>query len=438
MSFIQKLLRHGKSSWVYSMVSIFNVSIGLLVTALIWSRYSASRESDILLLAISLMGILSQLSSMAVEQVLYFYADERAKNAEEGSQFFKLTFTWALISGLGFVVLFLVISRFFVGWVATGFSQESQNLVHQLMLCFTPQLILSPCLHVIRAKWSVEERFGRAYLLSSLNSCILLACLIVMLVLGISDLVNFGKMVLGGYSLFLILFVYLSRFAIVRPTLSSWHRIKFLFRQSMAIKWAHAVHSFLVQALINSLLSQLPTGSISVFQYAKKLADGVFAITAGPQVMIYHSRCAQIMSQKTFSKLRHSAAHFLKTFLSLFIFMALLVFILTPPVLSFIAQQFTPEVIGSIRGAYTFIVLWYFLIGIETLAVGIVLSVGHSLALLSINLFFITLLYTWSRLHSIGTVNELILTVVVLQLLSFALFSGTAARIIKRRSEGAR
>lgn len=437
MSMLKRSFLYGRHSMAYSLIAMCNVSVGLGVTALVWSQYSTSQNSDVLLLAISLMGILTQLSLLGVEQILYFYSDESSKNPAQGYQFFRIAFTWALISGLGFTVLFFLLSKNFVDWVATGFSKKNQSMVHHLMLCFSPQLIVSPCLHVIRAKWAIEERFGYAYVLSSVNAIILLACLIVVSTLEMTDLSYLGKVVLGAYSLFTMLCLWLYRSAILKPTFSAWRKIQPLLKQSLAIKGANAVHNFLVQALVNSLLSQLPTGSVSIFQYGKKLADGVFAITAGPQVLIYHSKCAQILTRGVFTEFRLNALYFLKTFISSFFFMALLVFVLTPIAMSVIAQQFTPEAIGAVQGAYSHIVLWYFLIGLETLAVGIVLAVGQSAILFSVNLLFITLLYFLSRLHINETVNELILTVVGCQMLSFVLFISAAIWIVKRRSEGA-
>jgi hypothetical protein len=233
-------------------------------------------------------------------------------------------------------------------------------------------------------------------------------------------------------------FVVFNRKYLIRPYRSDWLKIKELIIHSSTIKGANAIHNFLVQALISSVLSRMPTGSISIFQYAKKLADGVFAITAGPQVMIYHSRCATSVSNLDKAEMKNNALHFLKTFLSLFFAMAFMVYILTPFALSIVAKSFSATTIDDIRLVYVGVVLWYLIMGIETLSVGIILATRSSLALFSVNFTFILLFFLWSRIHTIDKVLELIFTTVGFQLVSFSLFTLSALLIIRRRSLSAR
>ncbi|MGZ3749513.1 MAG: lipid II flippase MurJ [Pseudobdellovibrionaceae bacterium] len=430
-------LFRGKS-WLYSLISLLNVGCGLSVTALVWYKYSATKESDILLLATSSISILAQLSLVGVEQVLYFYADERKKHQKDADHFFKLAFTWSMLSGAIFALVFLSLSKYFLMMVASGFSEEARSLAGYLLFCLSPQLVMSPSLHVLRAKWALDEKYGRAYLLSAVSSFILLICLIATMVFGITNLEAFGNISFSIFLAFLVAFVIYNRKFFIRPYRADWLRIKELIIHSSAVKGANAIHNFLIQALISSLLSKMPTGSISIFQYAKRLADGVFAITAGPQVMIYHSRCAKAISQWNKSEMRSNVIHFLKTFLSLFFAMAFVVYILTPFALSIVAKSFSISTIDEIRFVYLGVVLWYLIMGIETLSVGIILATRSSLILFGVNFTFIFLFFLWSRIHSIGSVLAVVFTIAGFQLVSFSLFTLSALWIIKRRSLSAR
>lgn len=422
-----------KKSWLYSIISLLNVGCGLSVTALIWYNYAATKESDIILLATSSISILAQLSLVGVEQVLYFYADER-KNSHQGAHhFFKLAFTWSLISGAIFALIFISLSKYFLLMVASGFSEEAKMASTRLLVSLSPQLVLSPALHVLRAKWALDEKFGRAYLLSAVNSVILLICLTTMTVIGITDISTFGNLSAAVFTVFVFSFVIYNRQFLVKLSRSDWLKIKDLVVHSSAIKGANSVHNFLVQALISSILSRMPTGSISVFQYAKKLADGVFAITAGPQVMIYHSKCATWVSDLNLVELKHNVAHFLKTFLSLFFVMGLVVYAATPLALSFVAKSFSPQTVQEIRAVYVGIVIWYLIMGIETLSVGVILATRSSFALFAVNFSFILLFFTWSQIHPIENILELTFTTVGFQAVSFCLFTLFAAIVIRRR-----
>lgn len=422
-------------SWLYSFISVLNVACGLAVTGLIWFRYSAGKESDILLLATSSISILAQLSLVGVEQVLYFYADEVKKGIKEADQFFSVAYTWSLLSGFGFTILLVLLSKYFLMLVAPGFEESSLSESRYLLICLSPQLILSPTLHIFRARWSLEEKFGRAYLLSALNSFVLLICLILTAVLRTSNLEVFGNFSLGIFLVFLLGFVFYNRRYLVRFSKRDWLKVKALLSHSSQIKGANAVHNFLVQALISSLLSLMPTGSISIFQYAKKLADGVFAITAGPQVMIYHSRCAVAVSHWNMSEMRENVIHFLKTFLPLFLSMAALVYFMTPIALSILAKSLATPVIGEIRWVYLGTALWYLIIGIETTSVGILLATHSSRLLFGINFVFIFLFFIWTRIHRIESALELIFTTSGFQMMSFFLFNSSALMIIRRRSQ---
>lgn len=433
MSFLKRVFSLQKKSWIYSVISLLNVGCGLAVTGLIWFKYSASQDSDILLLATSSVSMLAQLSLVGVEQVLYFYADERKKSEQAAGHFFKLAFTWALLSGGLFAVLVAVFSKGFLSLIASGLPEASLSQASYLLLCLSPQLIMSPALHVLRAKWALEEKFGRAYLLSAVNAFILLVCLIVTIAAQVTRLEVFGQMSLVVFLAFLAGFIFYNRKFLQWPKGEDWQQIKSLIVHSSTIKGANAVHNFLVQALISSVLSKMPVGSISIYQYAKKLADGVFAITAGPQVMIYHSRCAVAVSHWSLKEMRANMVHFLKTFLSLFFAMALVVYLATPVALSIVAKSFSVEVVSEIQWVYVGIVLWYLIMGIETLSVGIILATRSSLALFAVNFTFIFLFFSWSRLHDISKVLELTLTTAGFQVVSFCLFTLSAWLIIRRR-----
>lgn len=430
---MKKLLAMGGKSWVYSLISLLNVGCGVLVTILIWHRYSASQESDILLLATSSISILAALSLVGVEQVLYFYADERKKSHAEAEYFFKLALTWALVSGLVFAGVVVGLSKYFLMLVASGFSESSQALARSILLCLSPQLVVAPALHVMRARWSLDEKFGRAYLLGSVNSLILLLCLILTALLRLESLEAFGRLSLAVFVAFILGFVFFHRHSVIRPRHSDWLKIKDLVIHSSMIKGANSVHNFLVQALISGLLSHMPTGAISIYQYAKRLADGVFAITAGPQVLIYHSRCARAVSHWNLKEMKANVRHFLKSFLGLFFAMALVVYGLAPTALAMVGKNFTPAILDQIRWVYTGIVLWYLIMGIETLAVGIILATRSSLVLFSVNFAFIFLFFVWSRVHNMESVLELVFTTAGFQSLSFCLFTLSALAIVRQR-----
>lgn len=434
MKFLKnKILSLQGGSWVYNLISLLNVACGLAVTGLIWYKYSASKESDILLLVTSSISILAQLSLVGVEQVLYFYADERKKGAQEAKYFFKLAFTWSLLSGAVFAALVVLLAEPFLRVVAPGLSHPSLVTAGFLLLCFSPQLILSPSLHVLKARWSLEEKFARAYLLSAVNPVLLLICLVITVVTGIDKLEIFGRLSLFVFGGFTIFFVFYNRKNLFWPQSKDWTQVKSLIAHSVAIKSGNSVHNFLVQALLNNLLSKMPVGSISIFQYAKKLADGVFAITAGPQVMIYHSKCAVAVSHSLFQDLKKNAAHFLKTFLSLFFAVATLIYFLAPLALSIVGKSFTPSIIDEIRLNYVGIVFWYVIIGIETLSVGIVLATRSSFSLLAVNFTFIFLFFLWSQAHEFSSILELTLTTAGFQLVSFCLFTISAWLIMRQR-----
>ncbi|MBK7960845.1 MAG: hypothetical protein IPK04_06345 [Bdellovibrionales bacterium] len=437
-----RIFSSNRRSWLYSLISLLNVGCGLAVTGLIWYRYNATQESDILLLATSSISILAQLSLVGVEQVLYFYSDERKKSPQAAGHFFKLAFTWALVSGAGFACLFIVLAKYFLLMVGSGFSEAARAQTEYLLLCLSPQLVLSPALHVLRAKWALDEKFGRAYLLSAVNPLILLVCLVVTLVVGVSDLTTFGNLSLGIFVLFLNLFLAFNRkYLVLNPSRSDWGQIRALLFHSSMIKGANSVHGFLVQALSSSILSQMATGSISIFQYAKKLADGVFAITAGPQVMIYHSRCATAVSATIPTmvriELRKHIIEFLKPFISLFLAMASLIYLITPFALALVSTNFSPPIIDNIRHVYLGIVLWYFILGAETLSVGVILATRSVLSLFGVNFVFILLFFAWSRFHAIEKIVELVITMAGFQLISFTLFTGAAYLIMKQRGSNA-
>jgi hypothetical protein len=327
------------------------------------------------------------LSQIGVEQYAIFSAEQRAESEQTGACFDRESLCWALIFGIGFALMLALLLPFVVNMFAAGFSDTARNEVGNTVLPLLIQVALAPMLYVLRQQLLLKGRAKVSVLLNSTFAIVQLLVLAGGWLTGQLSSPVLALFVAGG-SMLAAVTALLSAGPIRHQfSLPTWPRLWPFIRASAALRLTHSIHNFLIVLLTNSALSAGVPGTVSLFQYVKKVADGLSSVTVGPHLQVYHAAQASAWARGNKQKFHENILDYLRHALPV-IAIALAGIV--------ICWHFAGDFIPSLAqkataGAFwIFLVLsaWQILISVESIPAGVLVVGKHTRWLFLVNALF--------------------------------------------------
>ena len=418
----------------YNVMAVAGAAIGMLNTILIWKLFGVTQSADIWLLVLAVANILALLVLMGVEQYLVFYTSVLTQSPDEAGAFASTSVIWALLSGLLFALLCFGAADLLISLFAGGLNIEAKRDSASILALLLPQVAVAPLLHVTRCTLNVHSKYGRSYALSLIIPAALLFMLLFFVAAGGGTIRELGwtVAVTAGFQLVVCL-------AIVYPWCGSLHKpitkdFWALVKNSVTMRIGHSFHNFFVGLIINSTLSHQALGVISIFQYAKRFADGVTSVTVGPQNNIYHARQALAWAGRDRSQFRENIKAYLRITTPLFLVVSLIVLLTMPWLLKLLNRDGMGHAIDALKVTFSVLVVWQGIIAIETIFAGVVVTARQSLILWGVNGLFVGSFYFYtSRIPTDTPVWYLAVAAVLAQLVSILCFGCGALLLVKRQ-----
>lgn len=408
--------------------------LGLGNITLTWLVFGRSVEADIWLLALSIALALSQLSQLGVEQVVVFSAEAHATSAQRGQDFDRDSMSWALGFGLAFALLALLVTPALIPWFAAGFGAEQRNRLGGALAPLMLLVALAPGMMVLGQQLMLAGRQHLAVCVLNLNA---LVQFIALLACWVSSNTSPDTLALafGSAAALLGLAVIASlgppRTLRVMP---DFRALLPFIRSSVAMRGAHSAHNFVVVLLINSALTAGAEGTVAVYQYARKVADGLTSIAIGPHQAVYLAALARAWAHADRLSLRRESSDYLWTSLLLLTGATLLLSLVAGA-----AATLAPtaaKAIGIDGGVMlAVLVLWQALVAIESIPVAVLSVDRRAGSMLCVNAVFALGLYavlTWLVVPPHGGV-PVVLSMLFCQIGSTVLFALVASRCVRHR-----
>lgn len=376
---VEKLLLNG--------IAVLSVLIGLSNTALAWVVYGMGGKADIWMLSFVFAQAFVLLSQIGVEQYAIFSAEHHMVSDEAGRRFDRESLSWALISGIGFAALLALALPQVVAMFAAGFSPQARVEVQHTALPLLLQVALAPLLYVLRQQLLMRGRPKIAVLLNSTFAIVQLVVLGFGWMCGQVSPSVLGTFV-GAGSLLAVAGALLwaapmsSQFA-----LPDWRRLWPFIRASAALRFTHSVHNFLVVLLTNAALSGGVPGTVSLFQYVKKFADGLSSVAVGPHLQVYHASQASAWARDDKSRFHENIREYLRHSLPVMA-LALAGAFVCWHFAGIYAPQLAQKASAGAFLIFMTLTAWQVLISIETIPAGVLVVGKHTRWLLAVNVLF--------------------------------------------------
>lgn len=417
----------------YNILAVLGAGIGLMNSALVWKLFGADINSDIWLLDVAIIAILSLLVLVGVEQFQVFYTEIYLKDKMDASEFLGGAFIWAIISGLVFSGICFVICDVIMSGFAGGLVREAKELAIPVFLILLVQVAFSPLLHITRCTLNVRHYYGASYCLSLILPLGQLISLLIFIYLGKRDVIELAK-----WSSFFILAqlvlcpLILIKWASFPKNVDAKFFISFM-KNSFTMRIGHSFHNFFVGMILNNALSHLAPGLISVFQYAKKFSDGLAGIAIGPQANIYHARQAKSWAEGDKKLFYVNVKIYLKNTLPIYFIGVLLVWFLLPWLLELLAKGRDTGSVNGIKFVFLALAAWQGIISIETIFAGVVVIAKRSMILWLVNGIFIVSFFIAVKFIPVdASVWWLAIVGLLTQCINFIFYAASAWRLTNK------
>lgn len=375
------------------------VLIQLLSLALLFWQFGASDASDIFLFSLSMAATIQLIEIMFIEQFMFFYHDILNKNQESAKSFYQFAFTLAGIIGIFMFLLLLSLTIFTPELISFGLEGNKQSIYIKFIMTLSVGLLLYPILAINDRLLNAKNFFALSYLLASSMHIFLFIALLFMVLIPNIEITFLG----WGYSIGIAvgalsssMFIW-SKFSYgPKITLTHVHAKKFILK-SLGMRFGHNIFMVLFYPLTNFFLTQLPSGSISLFYYVYRTVIAIFSVTAGPSHKIYMAKLSLLWSKYKFHAIKLHAAMYLKNTLKIYIFgvafvFSTIVFIL-PEMINRFQIDFDKKDLLIFQLLYLLISGWQMIILFESTYVGILIASHSYKEFITVNILFIVLYF---------------------------------------------
>ncbi|WP_150131067.1 lipid II flippase MurJ [Janthinobacterium sp. LM6] len=415
------------------MLAVLGAGIGLMNSVLVWKLFGTDINSDIWLLNVGIIAILSLLVLIGVEQFQVFYTEIYLRNKEDAADFLGGAFVWAIVSGLVFSAVCFVIVNAIMDGFAGGFGRQAKELAIPVFLILLIQVAFSPLLHVVRCTLNVHHYYGASYCLSLILPLGQLLSLLVFILLDEHDVIELAKW--SSFSILVQLVLYpliLIKWASFPKNIDTKFFISFI-KNSFTMRIGHSFHNFFVGMILNNALSYLAPGMISVFQYAKKFSDGLAGVAIGPQANIYHARQAKAWVERDKKLFYVNVKVYLKNTLPIYIVGVFLVYFIMPWFLEILSEGRDAGSVIGIKFVFLALAAWQGIISIETIFAGVVVIAKRSMILWMVNgLFIISFFIAVKFIPNDSSVWWLAIAGLLTQCLNFIFYAAFAWRLTNK------
>jgi hypothetical protein len=422
----------GLGSLFLNVFALAGAALGVANVVLAWRVFGTGGAGDQWMLALTAAQAFVVLSQMGVEQVAVFSASARARGADEGARFDRDSLTWGLISGLLFAMAVWLALPVVVQAFAHGFGADARQALSATLLPLLMQVALSPALYVLRQQLLLRQRAGWSVLLGHTFSGIQCLALFAALA-GASARPEHLALVVGAGSASVVLAAVL---VLGAPGAGrqwpQWTLLLAFIRASVALRLTHSAHNFLVVLITNAALSSGSSGTLALFQYVKRVADGLCTVSVGPHLGVYHAAQAIAWARRDRSAFAANLRAYLRSALPL---LALAAGLLLAGAWLFRARLAdSPASDAAALGVFGLLLAWQALIAVETVPAGVLALDNRAGPMLLVNGVYIGAFFLgvqWLA-GSAGTGTTVAALSLACQVLSLLLFSWIGWRMFRR------
>lgn len=418
----------------YNALAAIQVSINLVSSILLIKAFGVSDNSDVFLLASSIVMSLQLIQMMFVEQFLYFYNDLKTVDNKDAEDFYRTAITWSIFIGMFCFLCFFISNRFILNIFAYSLDSNRFNLLSTVFKIMIVGSLFDSVNHVNQRLLNAEMKFSVPYILESSPNLFLLSGLLYSLLYSKQTVVEIASIRTAGVLFTALLgFVFVARSTgVVYAFQLKHHMMKAFVKNSFSMRLGHNIHNLAFTPLTNNILSSLPAGFVSYYYYAFRIITAIYSVTVGPSYRIFMSQVSSAISGGLGCSIKNKLQAYLRKTIVLYISLVMLTYFILPRLFEIIASgKVSKNDVSYITIVFLLLSVWYLIAAIESPFVSVVIATKNSRIFMISNSLFLAVysLLAYSLLGHYG-IYSVPIAAAIAQLINLIIYSSTARKFL--------
>jgi len=419
----------------YNFLALFQVMIGFLNFFLLMKVFGISDATDAYLIVSAIFGALLLLQMLTTEQFLFFYNDIKSKDKEDAHRFYHSALGVAAVTS---VVMFIV-SYFGTGFIVDIFVNNSDvkrtALIDSFFYIAVFELLVAPMQSLNQKLLNAEMYFSMPYILNIIPQFFVLLCMFYLYCFNIKEIefLIYAKVV-GAFFSFFISFIIVHKIDIKIKFRLQHKELKSFLKNSFSMRLGHNIHNFLFTPITTNLLTSLPSGYASYFYYAMKIATIINSIVVGPFTNVFQANFSKEWSNKHILNAKKLIFKYMKSVIPLIVVSSVIGYFLLPLVLNFLIYNSTNESVVMIQRLFAGLMIWQFIILVESGSVFILIVEKQSKMFIYTNLIFSMMYFGFANYFlDEFSIYGVIYSLIISQIVNFMIYTYYGQKTLQQR-----
>ncbi len=419
----------------YNFLALSQVVISLFNYFLLMRIFGVSDHTDAYLIVSAILGALILLQMLSTEQFLFFYNDIKIKGIDDAYNFYNAALTVSILTG----IITLVISYFGSTFIVNFFISKSDNsslfLVETFFRIAMLELLVAPVQSINQKLLNAEMRFSLPYILNIIPTLFVLMAMVYLYYLKKEDIsILIYARAFGAFVSAVISLVAVKSINIPVKLRLKHPQLKHFMQNSFTMRVGHNIHNFLFTPITTNILTALPSGYASYFYYAMKVGTIVNGVVIGPSLKVFQSKFSNIWSQGHTENAKDMMCKYFKITVPLILLGSVIGYLILPNALASITDKLSNESLSIIQNLFMGLMIWQFIILIESGSVLILVVEKKSQIFIYTNLIFSAMYFGLANLFlERFSVFSLIYALIVAQWVNFVIYVYYGKKILKQR-----
>jgi putative peptidoglycan lipid II flippase len=378
-----------KKIFIYNLLKVLQILMGLIFQILLGRYFGVSIFADVYFISMTIFTFLSIFGGFFTEYFMQYYNDIRVHDHTEARRFYQGVMNFSLLVGISIFIVVVIFEGPIITVFAAGFDEKKIQILKSFFNILVFGLIWNRIITINNTLLNSEMRFALPYFIELLAPVFNIIFLLLFSkryginALAISALVS-------GVTGLLIQQIYISRFLKIRPAAIFWHKdFKKLIKNSCSLNIGNQIWS-LKDPITTNILTQFPTGTVSIYFYAVKIISILNSITNSPIMQIFSSKVSRLVSEKDFFEIKKLLKETFVMNILLFLIILIPFAIMLPEILLFFfGKKFSSEEIRDIHHIFLVLIPFYLIISAEMPFTYITIAMKHTLKVIRIAVIFL-------------------------------------------------
>ncbi len=378
----------------YNFLALLQVLISVFNYFLLIKVFGVSDYTDAYLIISAVFGSLILLQMLTTEQFLFFYNDIKARELKDAYNFYNVALTVSVLTAIVTFSISYFGSLFIINFFINGSDNTRLLLIESFFHIAILELLVAPIQSINQKLMNAEMRFTLPYILNIIPTLFVLVTMIYLYYSMKEDisLLLYAR-VAGAFSSLLVSFFAIKHMNIPIKFSLKHSRLKHFIQNSFTMRLGHNIHNFLFTPITTNILTSLPSGYASYFFYAMKIATIINGVVVGPSSKVFQSEFSNAWSHKQTENAKNLIFRYMRITVPLIIIASIIGYFILPNALHFITNKLTSENLSIIQNLFSGLMIWQFIILIESGSVFILVVEKKSKMFIYTNIIFSLLYY---------------------------------------------